>query len=173
MNKVIFIDVESVICSLRSSTAYGGYPSPDKARTWAKFDPVAVAMLKAAMKETGASIVICCEWRDHANIETLEYVLGIDDIEVTRSAVPSEIRGDQIYDWLVAHPEVERYAILDDKEDYHPAQLDKLCRTSHRNGFLLGHYEELVEVLGVLQHQTSAPVVTMAAEEDDGLLASE
>lgn len=147
--KVIFLDIDGVLCSMRSEKAYYGSPEAGDPSTWDRFDHCAIDLLKRALKETDAKVVLSSNWRGAVNMPTLEYCLGIKIIDRTRDpASADELRGQQIQDWLAAHPEVTRYAILDDDEDMLPAQLDKLCRTSKRNGFLLGHYDELLELLG-------------------------
>jgi len=172
-NKIIFLDIDGVLCSLRSAMAFGGRPVVDSSSSWSKFDPVAVGLLKSAIVETGASVVLCSNWRHDANMPTLEYVLGINIMDVTRDHEDGDTRGDQIKDWLANHPEVERYAILDDKEDYYSGQMDHLCRTSTRNGFLLGHYEELVDLLGPDITFDAEPEMEAAMEEGEAVAAPE
>lgn len=148
-SKIIFLDIDGVLCSMRSAAANNGYPAALNAMHWDKFDQVAINLLQQAVRETGASVVLSSNWRSDVNTQALEWRLGIRIDGVTRPDSSSlEIRGAQIHDWLIEHPEVERYAILDDEEDMLPSQMDKLCRTSKRNGFLIGHYDELCELLG-------------------------
>lgn len=45
-----------------------------------------------------------------------------------------KVRGDEIKAWLDSHPEVERYAILDDYDDMLPEQLPNLFRTTWQTG---------------------------------------
>lgn len=146
--KVIFLDIDGVLCSMRSSAAQGGYPAAGNPASWGKFDDTAVELLRTAIAETGAVVVLSSSWRTEVNIGALEYRLGLRIRDVTRASNEDDMRGKQIGDWLATHDDVQRYAILDDGEDMLPHQMDKLCRTSKRNGFLLGHYEELVEMLG-------------------------
>lgn len=148
-SKIIFLDIDGVLCSMRSAAANNGYPVALNAMHWDKFDQVAINLLKQAIRHTGASVVLSSNWRNDVNIQALEWRLGIRIEDVTREEFKKdEPRGAQIRDWLAVHPEVERYAILDDDEDFLPNQMDKLCRTSMRNGFLIGHYDELCEMLG-------------------------
>lgn len=145
--KVIFLDIDGVLCSMRSAIAHGGYPQAANTATWNRFDRTAIALLRTAIDQTGAEIVLSSKWREEVNIPTLEYCLGIKILDTTRISIDKEIRGAQIADWLASNPDVTRYAILDDDEDMMPAQMDHLCRTSKRNGFLIGHYDELIELL--------------------------
>lgn len=149
--KVIFLDITGVLCSMRSAAAHGGYPAPGNPASWDRFDETAIALLRAAVTHTGARVVLASTWRDIVNLGALEYRLGIKIHDVTRSSTADgDTRGARVVDWLAAHPEVERYAILDDDDDFYQNQMDKLCLTSKRNGFLLGHFDELTELLGVV-----------------------
>lgn len=147
--KVLFLDIGGVVYSDRSRIAYGAHPEPHDPSTWEGFDPTAIHLLRKALSVTGAHVVLSSSWRDRVNLPTLEYALGVKIMDRTRDAIdPTELRGQQIHDWLMQHPEVTRYAILDDDDFMLPSQMEKLCRSSKRNGFLLGHYDELVELLG-------------------------
>ena len=44
------------------------------------------------------------------------------------------LRGEEIQMWLMLHPEVEQYAILDDDDDMLPDQLPNLFQTSSTVG---------------------------------------
>lgn len=148
--KVIFLDIDGVLCSGRSGAAYDGYPKPTDVTTWDKFDRVAIDLLRAAIIKTNAKIVLSSSWRESVSIPTLEYCLGIKILDTTRIAIEDDMRGNQIADWLQSNPDVTRYAVLDDEDNLTAEQMDRLCRTSKRNGFLLGHYEELLELLGAM-----------------------
>lgn len=147
--KVLFLDIGGVIYSDRSCTAFGAHPEPTAPATWEGFDTTAIYLLRKALSVTGAHVVLSSSWRDRVSLPTLEYALGIKIMDRTRDAFdPGELRGQQIHEWLMQHPEVTRYAILDDDDFMLPSQMEKLCRSSKRNGFLLGHYDELIELLG-------------------------
>lgn len=146
--KVIFLDIDGVLCCARSSVANGGYPAAGNPVSWGKFDDVAIKLLQEAIRKTGAIIVLSSSWRSTANLAALQWRLGIRIESVTRDGTEVEPRGAQIHDWLIRHPDVESYAILDDDEDMLQDQIPRLCLTSKRNGFLIGHYEELLEKLG-------------------------
>lgn len=145
--KVIFLDIDGVLCSHRSCAANGGYPAPGNPVSWGKFDDVAVRLLQEAILKTMATVVLSSNWRSTVNLAALQWRLGIRIDSVTREGTEAEPRGAQIHDWLVRHPGVESYAILDDDEDMLPDQMEHLCLTSKRNGFLLGHYDDLLEKL--------------------------
>lgn len=148
MNKVIFLDIDGVLCSARSAAAHDGYPVAQDPTTWDKFDSTAIALLGEAMEHTGAQLVLTSSWRMHANLGALEYRLGRPIRDVTRDDAPGDTRGHQIQDWLMVNPDVTKYAILDDKQQFLPQQDAMLALTSERNGFLLGHFDKVLQLLG-------------------------
>lgn len=145
--KVIFLDIDGVLCSMRSSAALGGYPAAGNPTSWGRFDDVAIRLLQEAIRHTGAVVVLSSTWRNEANREALQWRLGIRIADVTRAGTEVEPRGAQIHDWLIRRPEVVSYAILDDDADMLQGQMPRLCQTSKRNGFLLAHYEQLCTLL--------------------------
>ena len=44
------------------------------------------------------------------------------------------IRGDEIQEWLDEHPEVEKYAIIDDDDDMLPEQEENFFQTDFQTG---------------------------------------
>lgn len=146
--KILFLDVDGVLSSARSSVANNGYPAAKNPTSWNKFDEVAIYLVRTIVTRSGAAIVLTSSWRHEANIDALEYRLGLRVHDVTRVGRELDSRGGQIDDWLKEHPGVEAFAILDDEDDFLPYQMDFLCQTSPRNGLLLRHYEEAMRLLG-------------------------
>jgi len=162
--KVIFLDIDGVLNSLRSCLALGG--RPHSARDWHLFDQVAVGLLRRAIEETGAVCVLSSSWRvdiDRApgGLTALGECLGVPFIGVTRRSRGQECRGHEIRDWLAAHEDVQNWAILDDSSDMLPEQMSHLVHVDLREGFSLANYRHLVAVLrddlitrGVIQSET-------------------
>lgn len=69
--KVIFLDFDGVLNSLRSCIAFHGYPFPES-DTWDKFDLVAIGLMKKLCKETGAKIVLSTSWRLCMSVEDVK-----------------------------------------------------------------------------------------------------
>lgn len=145
--KVIFLDIDGVLCCGRSCVAHEGYPAAGNPVSWGRFDEVAIKLLQEAVRKTCAVVVLSSSWRSTVNLEALQWRLGVRIHSMTREGHEAEPRGAQIHAWLIRHPETTAYAIIDDDEDMLPDQMEHLCLTSKRNGFLLGHYEELLEKL--------------------------
>jgi len=148
MKKILFLDIDGVLCCERSSVAHNGYPAAKNPSSWGKFDQEAILILRDIITRTGAGVVLTSSWRHEANIHALEYRLGVRVYGLTRTSKGLDSRGAQIDDWIKVNPGIEAFAILDDEEDFLPYQMDYLCRTSKRNGLLLRHYEEAMRLLG-------------------------
>lgn len=149
--KVIFLDIDGVLCSDRSCLAFGGMPHPWPAdhQDWHLFDPVAVALLGVATKTTGAVCVLSSSWRILLpSLSRLGRWLGVPIIDKTRQTQGNEPRGQQIQDWLDAHPDVTQYAILDDSTDMLEEQMERLVRVPPANGMTQMNYLELLTLLG-------------------------
>lgn len=152
---VIFLDIDGVLNSVRSCVALGGYPFPGgpgrKDRDWHKFDAVAVGLLRNAIEKTGAVCVLSSSWRlglDEVELNDLAAFLGVPIIGMTRSTLGREKRGEQIRDWLSDHPEVSRWAILDDDSDMLPDQMRAFVKVKNEEGFTYAQYKRLVYLLG-------------------------
>ena len=105
--KIIFSDIDGVLnCSHT--------PNPRKFPYIA--DPKLVERLRSVSDETGAQIVLSSTWRyDPAGLFSAKH-WGIPFIEVTPDC-PKEPRRNEIVTWLRGHPEVTRFAVLDDEDD--------------------------------------------------------
>lgn len=135
MDKIIFLDNDGVINT--NKTLEQGVT----------IDPVRVELVKRICAETGAKIVSSSSWR--ANPQAIEYLksLGLPIVDITvispRDLVP---RGREIQMWLDEHPEVKKYAIIDDDIDMLRTQTHCFfhCRYDE-NGMTTGLTEEIAE----------------------------
>ena len=118
--KVIFLDVDGNLNNEYSRSRCQGYIGIDDDK---------VALLKQIVDATDAKLVLSSTWRlgynkeGHRLEKMGEYLKkklakqGLSIYDVTpdfgRMGYP---RGEEILDWLVKHPDVDRYVILDDEE---------------------------------------------------------
>jgi HAD domain in Swiss Army Knife RNA repair proteins len=105
--KVLFTDIDGVLnCR--------GTPNPRKLPY--VIDPSLLARFKAVVEATGAKVVLSSTWRyDPAGLfSARHWGLPFDDIVPD---MPGRPRRDEILSWLAAHPDVARYAVLDDDDD--------------------------------------------------------
>jgi hypothetical protein len=157
--KVLFLDIDGVLNDRYTRQAYP--PETGEYNPWLPritgVSPRKVERLNGALERTGAAVVVSSGWRTTIGPdETIAYlrrqglrgeILGCTAIYPTDDG-QSFVRGLDVYDWLAAHPEVERYAIVDDlpHRQFLPGQ--PLVRTESRSGLQREHVEELVEILG-------------------------
>lgn len=115
--KVIFLDIDGVL----NSVAY------DRERTSAQgnIDETRLPLLRRLVEATGARIVLSTSWRRHwdRDPERRDWIGrelsetfslgGLEIFDKTPEIDPRE-RPSEVRAWLLAHPEVESYVILDD-----------------------------------------------------------
>lgn len=153
MARVLFLDVDGVLNHSGSYTgnALGAQP----------IEPDAVALLNEVIDATGCYIVLSSSWRGMGELEdklracgALRHVYPMDwrtpRLEsVTKGGViVATVRGNEIATWLQCHPDVERYAIVDDDSDMLPEQKPFFVQTSFTGGGLQRHHaDQLIELL--------------------------
>lgn len=151
MTKVLFLDVDGVLNHRACYTpSRGGGP----------LDPDAIRRLHAVVERTGCRVVLSSTWRtlpgmadrlrergafphEHEDWRTVE----LPYTTVNGIIQPTQ-RGSEIAEWLSRHPEVERYAIIDDDADMLPEQQPFFVQTTFETGLLDEHALRLVDLLG-------------------------
>lgn len=143
--KVIFLDIDGVLNSRRTAIAAGGFPYGFLPDQMARFDPVAIALIRLLCRQTAAQVVISSTWRIGSTIEEFA-PLALPVIGLTPEL--HTIRGAEIQAWLDAHPEVTRYVIVDDNTDMLPEHGAWFVRTTIDDGLRFQHYEKALSLLG-------------------------
>jgi hypothetical protein len=101
------------------------------------FDPTAVGYLNLLINKTDARIVISSTWR-FSGLEVMRKMWSHRGLpgEVYDITGPAHaLRGTDIRVWLMNHPEVDKYLILDDDCDFHEYQFEFYVNTSNQYGF--------------------------------------
>jgi hypothetical protein len=149
--RILFLDVDGVLN--HREVFVPGDPAP--------LCRDALAQLKRVVDETSCRIVLSSTWRGvprlvdrlpddlvrnhfHGDWRTIEIRHGI-----TKGGVylPTK-RGEEVDEWLGRHPEIERYAIVDDDSDFLEHQLPFFVKTSFDGGGLTdAHADELIEIM--------------------------
>ena len=141
--KVLFLDVDGVLNRRSLLTV--------EADTFA-LCPKACARLQVLIARTGAKIVLSSSWRSsEQHIAYLHKFSVLDEAHEdwqTKKARDEQTRGDEIAEWLSRHPEVIRYAIVDDTDDFLPKQRRYFVHTSYDEGLLDKHVKRLAAILG-------------------------
>lgn len=161
--KVLFLDIDGVLNSsqhfkrtteLRQKTSKQGMDFRDS--EWlTNIDQVCVNHLKHLMsKVPDLHIVISSTWRKTHPITLLkknlsemlnvnsDRILGITPVLWKNG----EVRGDEIQAWLNEHPDVSRFAIVDDDSDMAHLQ-SHLFKTTWEKGLQFEHVSKIEEFL--------------------------
>jgi len=140
--KVLFLDIDGVIntmaeCGYRRCFGEGVAKLTERRMLSSKvypFDPTSMYYLHNIIKETGCKIVVSSTWRTDLEEMKSWFADGIikdaiidrtpyskelpqEYIDTIRSYRGSIQRGDEIKHYLNTHPEINKYAILDDDSD--------------------------------------------------------
>lgn len=164
--KIIFLDFDGVLNSVRSAIADGHYITTLNAKNsilmgtpTSGFDRIAVNLIHSLMKRTGAYIVVSSAWRKTFSLRDIREIFhnefGWSHEEVTESIIgvtgisDSQSRGDEIQNWIDEHTvgiNNFQYIIIDDGYDFHDHQYKRLVQTDPYEGFL---YKDYVKALGL------------------------
>ena len=149
--KVVFLDIDGVL----TTVTWKGYQ---------EFNPICTGLLKSFLETSGYKIVISSTWRweginngSPLDIQLDKYDLKKYLVEDWRTLRLTAQRGVEIKDWLMRHPEVDHYIILDDDCDMLEEQKDNFIQTSAMNGLLFEHWEELKKKAGIGQILITLP----------------
>jgi hypothetical protein len=145
--KVLFLDIDGVLASMRTAVAFGGWPHR---LHHAMFDPVAIGLVRAVCRGSGAKVVLSSAWRILHKHDDVGRAFELPIIDSTPQLIGA--RGTEIADWLAKHPEVTAYAIVDDDSDMLPEQMPRFVKTSAFDGLNWSAYLRLCELLGCNPH---------------------
>jgi hypothetical protein len=105
--KVIFLDIDGVLnCTETANPRKFPYIVDEKL----------LGRLEELLKKSGAKVVLSSSWRvDPVGVLAAKH-FGVPFIDVCPD-MPSERRYVEMRAWLLEHPEVSRYAVIDDEDD--------------------------------------------------------
>lgn len=144
--KVLFLDIDGVLNSCRSAAAFGGYPCGFTEADRARFDWVAVGLIRKLCRQAGASIVLSSSWRLGRD-SVRECAAGLDLPIIDKTPALPGVRGEEIRAWLERHPEVTHWAIVDDNSDMLASQADRFVQTSEADGLSFADAAALARIL--------------------------
>lgn len=141
--KVIFLDIDGVLncgeCFKSHRDDWEAKGKPEVSKRWNMLEPVHIQHLNRIITETGAKIVISSSWRGDANTNSelintgvIGEIIGDTPRMPKMGGAETMERGYEIQAWLDKHPEVDKFAILDDDSDMLPHQ--PLFKTSFKTG---------------------------------------
>ena len=148
--KVIFLDFDGPLIPMMCHY-------PEQRALDEKAWPACVAELNRITESTGAKIVVSSTWRrgGYEYVRDLlrkwgvrGEVIGITPILDSRSGLVyvAQQRGSEIGEWLLAHPEVTEFVILDDDDDM-GTHINSLILTPFETGITREHAEKAIEML--------------------------
>jgi HAD domain in Swiss Army Knife RNA repair proteins len=142
--RLLILDIDGVMNSTRSAIGWGGFGymplninamSYRQVRHRARFDPVAVGILRRILRETRCKVLISSVWRMGATLKELRHLFAAYDLppviigKTGRS--PDGFRGREVRAWLREHRHwgINDYLILDDDSDFFRWQQGRLVKT--------------------------------------------
>ena len=142
---VLFLDVDGVLNNESTfiSRKYG--PAP--------ICPECCGRLLKMVDGLSCRIVLSSSWRGIPTLERKLRAAGIVRRAHEHWRTPhlydsgENRRGREIAQWLARHPEVTRFAIVDDEADMLPEQLSHFVQTDFKNGLLDAHVDRLTAIL--------------------------
>jgi hypothetical protein len=120
--KVLFLDIDGVVNRVGTRQRYRGFMG---------IDPFLASMVGKIILDTGAAVVLTSTWRHFqgGREEVDRHVYKTFDVT---PIADTGFRGEEVKMWLDDHPEVTRYAIVDDDSDFYADQ--PLFKTNWQTG---------------------------------------
>ena len=124
--KVLFLDIDGV-CNSRSTLQRS-----QRSGSILGMDPYLAFLVGKIQLDTDCVIVLSSSWRHSP--EGVKEVKSHFNLYGMTPTAQSGIRGNEIALWLSQHPEVTRYAILDDDRDMLVEQAPNFFKTTFEEG---------------------------------------
>lgn len=163
--KVLFLDIDGVFNGARWFALRGdhrvehGEVGSDLYLARRQLDPATVLLMNDVVRRTGCAVVLSSSCRIAPGMERMANVLRLGGatfelLDRTPSCaqkvgslyIGSE-RGAEIREWLDGHPEVTKFAIVDDADDMGPLA-DRLVQTKWATGLTRADAMALIGMLG-------------------------
>lgn len=151
--KVIFLDVDGV---LNSDDYFDKIENLNIEGIENDIDVEKIKLLKEAVEQTGAKVVLSSSWRYTRKAKSLKELLLRYDIYVDSTPFLNNERGKEIKAWIENNKDIKDFVILDDEifESYDEELMEKLIKISNCNGRGFGEglqpkdIEEIIKRLG-------------------------
>ena len=156
--KVIFLDIDGV---LNSDEYFDRIKDLNLHGIQSQIDIEKIKLLKKAIDETGANVVLTSSWRYTKNAQSLKELLLEYNIHTDSTPFLQNERGLEIKKWLENNPNLENYIILDDEifDSYDEGLMKNLVKISSENGISFGKglqpkdIQEIIQRLGKKRQQ--------------------
>ena len=153
IKKIIFLDIDGV---LNYDLWYYDDRNPGNLNGQeGDIDPLCVDRINAICDKTNSKIVISSDWRISSGCQNRLEKAGLKNIvDKTPVTIFGQYghtyhfsRGEEIDMWLQWHPEVEKYVIIDDREDMLNIQLSHFVKVNPYCGFTDDDLEKALTIL--------------------------
>lgn len=137
---VLFLDFDGVLNTPESWRARG----PDA------LDDDKLSRLHQVIQATKCKVVVSSSWRVLHTLAELQAFLMLDDsvvIGVTPKKLDLWGRDEEIQAWLAGHPEVDKFAVVDDESSDLTGVEDRLVKTDTDTGLQEEHIGQLIQLL--------------------------
>lgn len=123
--KVLFLDIDGVVNCKDTVQRHRGFIG---------IDPLLAFYVGKIQLDTDCEVVLSSSWRyTQDGIDEVERCV-VKCLDITTKSHGLSSRGMEIKEWLDSHPEVTRYAILDDNSDMLDEQLPNFFKTPWDTG---------------------------------------
>ncbi|MFW6219932.1 MAG: HAD domain-containing protein [bacterium] len=143
--KVMFFDIDGVVCTLKSQYAFG------ERLLMESWDITGCQMIRRLCASNEYKIVCSSTWRKHNNTKLYFSVYGLIDYLHEDWRTTTErlgCRGEEIQEWLNRHPEVTDYIIVDDDSDLLENQKPFHIKTDSKEGFSASDFDKADKIMG-------------------------
>lgn len=145
--KVIFLDVDGVL----NSDEFFENNTDDS-----YIDIKAVKLVKKAIEETGAKVVVSSSFRYNKAFQEIQEILLRNGILFEKTPFINNERGKEIKQWLSEESEIDDYVILDDEifDDFDEELVSHLIKMDDNNthgfgkGIQLKNIEKIIKRFG-------------------------
>lgn len=138
--KVVFLDIDGVV-NYQGCQWRWNYSEPYLLKEGERgglygMDPDRVSLINQIVRITHAKVVLSSAWRHNDDWRNTMKANGFDFEFLDRTVVGGYdgIRGAEIQEFLDSHPDITKYAIIDDDSDMLPHQLPNFFKTSWLHG---------------------------------------
>lgn len=137
---VLFLDFDGVLNTPKSWIARG----PDA------LDDDKLSRLHQVVQATKCKVVVSSSWRILHSLAELQAFLMLDSsvvIDVTPRKLDLWRRDEEIKAWLADHPEVDKFAVVDDESSDLTGVEGRLVKTDTNTGLQEQHIDQLIQLL--------------------------
>ena len=150
MKKVIFLDIDGVLCTDKAAMAFEG---SDKG-PMRHLDPTNVKLIERLCQNTRTEIVLTSTWRIQFDKHTMEIILrnaGFAFVPWHQAwktpNLKNSSRGEEVRAWMTFNGTPEQYVIIDDVDEFDGELKDHLVLTTEEEGLTYADYKKALSLL--------------------------